>query len=637
MRVLSMPLLAAAVIGCGPRSRSDGSANPRVVEAAQSGVVLVLRRNPDGSYGFGSGTVLEDRKRVLTNLHVVRDGVSLHVLPHDPARPTYPATEGGLARVIFENRSAFLDAELVRANPVQDIAVLELKEPHLGAGITLRSSPPRAGEAVLALGHPGGDLWSLTTGTVSAVRPDVIQHSAPINQGNSGGPLLDGKGRLVGLNTWKQTWVGSGGERVASDGVSYARPVSTVNTVLGTTEEAVHDLSNPAQAFLTCMRMYEGAHPDYYDQCVDLDESTELYTEGVTEVVRRVADQWAMPEGNKQQLMDAMLAPEQLQLAIAPPLEITDARELFAMVADLQREAGGAPPEEVLDKMAEAMVSGDYLPEIEPRGLARCGLRLDVRNMVALRELLRMGYFVESIEPVDEDITWLRVRGRNADASEYDCSVRMRRVERGWIEQPVRAAHLDTLPEGWPGPMNSWEDGVAILVEAQLASLKAALDAYAETQTIAVAMLQVDSDWTTVTALRLTGQVRASAAARPALMVMALDGKTPVGMHESVTQAAAVGEWVTHTAEVPLKGVADRVFVGLEAIGQGAVGFDELVLEARGADGAWTRVPLADGGFEEGTAGWEVVDRAAGELSVGEGGPAGSHHAELKTGAASAE
>lgn len=168
--------------------------------------------------GTGSGFVYDSSGRIVTNYHVVEGADQLQV-----------TFRGGEVR----------DARLVGADPSNDLAVLEVAA---GAGdpkpLTLGDSDAlEVGRFVVAIGHPFGLDQTLTTGVVSGLgrvieSPDqgfigeIIQTDAAINQGNSGGPLLDLDGQVVGVNSAIVSPTG------ASAGIGYAIPATTLARVV---------------------------------------------------------------------------------------------------------------------------------------------------------------------------------------------------------------------------------------------------------------------------------------------------------------------------------------------------------------------------------------------------------------------
>jgi S1-C subfamily serine protease len=186
-----------------------GRASRAVVEIAAGG---------GSQRAQGSGFVYDARGHVITNQHVVAGASSISV-----------TFWNGVSRA----------AELVGMDPSTDLAVIRVDAPaSLLEPLRLAdSSAVEVGDAVFALGSPFGLEGTFTSGIVSALHremiapnnytiTDTIQTDAAINHGNSGGPLLDQRGRVVGVNA--QIESESGG----SDGVGFAIPSSTVASIV---------------------------------------------------------------------------------------------------------------------------------------------------------------------------------------------------------------------------------------------------------------------------------------------------------------------------------------------------------------------------------------------------------------------
>ena len=166
----------------------------------------------------GSGFIYDEAGHVVTNQHVVAGASSISVSLWNGAE---------------------FDAELVGVDPSTDIAVLRIDAPKalLEPLRLANSSAVAVGDQVLAFGSPFGLEGTVTSGIVSALHremtapnnytiTDTIQTDAAINHGNSGGPLVDGSGRVIGVNA--QIESESGG----SDGVGFAIPSNTVRSIV---------------------------------------------------------------------------------------------------------------------------------------------------------------------------------------------------------------------------------------------------------------------------------------------------------------------------------------------------------------------------------------------------------------------
>lgn len=178
--------------------------------------------SPRRSMGAGSGFVIDPQGHIVTNNHVV-DG----------------ATE---VTVTF-NDGTKLDARVIGRDPKTDLALLEVDADHPLPHVDLGdSSSARVGDWVLAVGNPFGLGGTVSAGIISARGRDInsgpyddyIQVDAPINRGNSGGPLFDAYGRVIGVNT--AIYSPTGG----SVGIGFAIPAETVRAIVSQLESTGH-------------------------------------------------------------------------------------------------------------------------------------------------------------------------------------------------------------------------------------------------------------------------------------------------------------------------------------------------------------------------------------------------------------
>lgn len=162
-----------------------------VVSQAGAAVVNIAAQSGSGRRGAGSGVMVAPDGYLLTNNHVVEAAESL----------TVSFTDGLEAA-----------AELVGRDPATDLAVLRARGSGLPYAELGDSSRLQVGQLAIAIGNPLGYASSVSTGVVSALGRSlasrngrliegVIQHTAPLNPGNSGGALLDSRGRVTGINT----------------------------------------------------------------------------------------------------------------------------------------------------------------------------------------------------------------------------------------------------------------------------------------------------------------------------------------------------------------------------------------------------------------------------------------------------
>src|SRR5215472_14153663 len=200
----------ATLLGLWPGVALAGDLTPReIYERTSPAVVMIIGYSNSGQRGSGgTGSIIQQDGLIMTNAHVVIEEQTGKPYPRltvylKPDRvtgnPKVDLSKGGKARVVAFSQP--LDLALLKLDgPPGPFPVLELDD----------SDRIEIGDRVVAIGHPEqGGLWTLTTGTISAEFEDfnstkgksVFQTETGLNRGNSGGPLLDTDGRMIGVNT----------------------------------------------------------------------------------------------------------------------------------------------------------------------------------------------------------------------------------------------------------------------------------------------------------------------------------------------------------------------------------------------------------------------------------------------------
>jgi S1-C subfamily serine protease len=232
--------VSAIILGAGIGDDDGGTDAPAVVassggpsvrqifERAQRGIVRIDARPPgtpipsgppreDDGVATGTGFVVDHQGSIVTNDHV--------------------AAGGSKVSVRFGEHGKRIDARVVGRDPSTDLALLRIDPKRAGdiAALPLgQSKQVHVGDPAVAIGNPFGLERSLTLGVVSSTDRQidapgggkidhVVQTDAAVNPGNSGGPLLDGAGRVIGINSQ-----GRGG----GSGIAFAVPVDTLKRVL---------------------------------------------------------------------------------------------------------------------------------------------------------------------------------------------------------------------------------------------------------------------------------------------------------------------------------------------------------------------------------------------------------------------
>ena len=192
----------------------DYESSPDMIEDVKNSVVMIRTKMGNVS-ALGTGIVLTEDGYIATNYHVVEDTTSISVTLY--------------------NSTTSYKAELIGCSKIDDIAVIKINAKGLRKATFAKSSECRAGEQVFAIGTPESDEfgWSVTRGIISYANREikiyddegilekkmyVIQTDTSVNPGNSGGPLINSRGEVVGIITLRLAESVGMGFAIPSDG-----------------------------------------------------------------------------------------------------------------------------------------------------------------------------------------------------------------------------------------------------------------------------------------------------------------------------------------------------------------------------------------------------------------------------------
>ncbi len=197
---------------------TDGTLSFQQIYADTIDSVVCIQVSADGETSVGTGVILTDDGYIVTNYHVVEEMQQCQILLSDDTVYT---------------------ADYVGGDEQTDLAVLKIDASGLSPAVLGDSDSLRVGDIVVAIGNPLGTMLrgTMTDGIVSAINRDivldgqemtVIQTTAALNSGNSGGPLINLYGQVIGINTAKLSADYEG----VIEGIGFAIPISSVKPVV---------------------------------------------------------------------------------------------------------------------------------------------------------------------------------------------------------------------------------------------------------------------------------------------------------------------------------------------------------------------------------------------------------------------
>jgi putative serine protease PepD len=257
---------AAAIAQRDATLTEDESINVRIYRQASPAVANILTEATEYDFfmdpvpvkGAGSGFVMDPRGYILTNFHVVEGAQSIEVVLGDQSHYT---------------------AKFIGADQRNDVALIKIEPKGKLVALSLGDSASiQVGQKVLAIGNPFGFQSTLTTGVVSALGRTVqtsqtteideaIQTDAAINRGNSGGPLINSHGEVIGINSAIYTPSGT------TAGIGFAIPINTAKTI-------AHDLITDGRVHLAYLGVQTLPISSWLSEALDLPVKEGLLVEG---------------------------------------------------------------------------------------------------------------------------------------------------------------------------------------------------------------------------------------------------------------------------------------------------------------------------------------------------------------------
>ena len=235
----------------------------RLYKKCAPGVVILSSLDASS---MGSGAIISGKGEIITNWHVIEGQDKMLVWIYN----------SNITSRKNLDPDSYLIAKVIAEDQIRDLAMLVIEnKTNSLANLTLgRDYELNIGDGVFAIGHPEDFIWSYTNGTISQIRKswdwtygdnqkftaDVIQTQTPSNPGNSGGPLFNDAGKLVGINTF-----GFDGQ-----GLNFAVTVGEVRTFISDARNGKYEPSERLVAWESFDKNDNGV-PDYYLRDVDND------------------------------------------------------------------------------------------------------------------------------------------------------------------------------------------------------------------------------------------------------------------------------------------------------------------------------------------------------------------------------
>ena len=212
--------IASSRLGSDTMSSNDGDAlSLQDIYTSVIDSVVSISSATAGGTATGTGIIMSSDGYVITNHHVI---------------------EGAAVILVLDNEGTQYEAEIVGSDETSDLAVLKIEATDLKPAEFGNSSVLRVGDSVVAIGDPLGTQLrgTMTNGIISAINRDLnvgdrkmtlIQTNAALNNGNSGGPLINCYGQVIGINTMKMSAYYSS---ASVEGLGFAIPINTAKPII---------------------------------------------------------------------------------------------------------------------------------------------------------------------------------------------------------------------------------------------------------------------------------------------------------------------------------------------------------------------------------------------------------------------
>jgi serine/threonine-protein kinase len=402
----------------------------QVLASVSPQVVVLVASQPDEQLRSAAGLFVPmgGRGYVLSTARLAEGAVSLGALRFKADEALYAPAEGGAGRWVFEHQQDLVGARLVRSDPVANLALFELAgDAGVSGGLPFGGSVS-TGDEVLVVGHPGGVLWSSVAGSVSAVRGNSLQLDLKSVDGLAGAPVVDGRGRVVGLVTAE----GAGG--VAAVSAERAQALLT-----GVAEPFVADRSTPEKTVKSCLRALELGQAEAWVDCFEAADHWKLHQQGI---------EWAL---------DHATVFEAHQIRDVLERRAPDWRTEAHVLAEVRQRYGlmlsHAPPQVKAQGKTIFFDVSAQAPLVDSPD--------DSDPFLESVAVLQRGVRVEQTAKVSDDTSWVLLSSRGADERAVFDSVLVVRCGARWclqgaVPEAAEALRPPNFPERQP-----WAEQVA--------------------------------------------------------------------------------------------------------------------------------------------------------------------------------